>query len=88
MGKKVAELEEDRDAGKAGAQERLKLFRAERILLVDSIVQVGYRPTSTLCCNNSSYRAAPNFSNGQGRKHMPSYVFLRKEEPKGTKREY
>ena len=41
MSKKMAELEEDRDAGKAGAQERVKSFRAERILLVDSIIQVG-----------------------------------------------
>lgn len=40
MSKKMAELEEDRDAGKAGAQERVKSFRAERILLVDSIIQV------------------------------------------------
>jgi hypothetical protein len=47
MGKKLAELEEDRDAGKPGARERLKSFRAERILLVDSIVQVSYMPTST-----------------------------------------
>ncbi|KAF8487336.1 hypothetical protein DFH94DRAFT_849739 [Russula ochroleuca] len=39
MTNKLAELEEDRNAGKAGAQERLKLFRAERILFVDSIIQ-------------------------------------------------
>ncbi|KAI9507306.1 hypothetical protein F5148DRAFT_134881 [Russula earlei] len=39
MGKKLAELEEDRDAGKPGARQRLKSFRAERILLVDSVVQ-------------------------------------------------
>jgi hypothetical protein len=88
MGKKVAELEEDRAAGKAGAQERLKLFRAERILLVDSIIQVGYRQTSTSCCNNLSYRAAPKFNNGHRRKHMHSYVFPRKGGSKGAKREY
>lgn len=41
MSKKITELEEDRITGKAGAQERLKSFRAERILLVDSIMQVG-----------------------------------------------
>jgi hypothetical protein len=41
--KKFAELEEDRDAGKAGAHERLKSFREKRILLADSIVQVSYR---------------------------------------------
>jgi len=61
----LAELEEDRDAGKAGAQERLKSFRAERILLVDSIFQVGNRWLSTSRCNNSTYRAAPNLKNGQ-----------------------
>jgi hypothetical protein len=65
VGKKLAELEEDRDAGKAGAQERLKSFRAERILLVDSIVQVGNRSPSTSRCNNSTYRAVPNLKNGQ-----------------------
>ncbi|KAI0268999.1 hypothetical protein BGY98DRAFT_318472 [Russula aff. rugulosa BPL654] len=37
--KKFTELEEDRDAGKAGAHERLKSFREKRILLADSIVQ-------------------------------------------------
>ena len=44
MANKFAELEEDRNAGKAEAQERLKRFRAERILFVDSIIQVSYRP--------------------------------------------
>ncbi|KAH9968565.1 hypothetical protein BJV74DRAFT_868159 [Russula compacta] len=39
MGKRLAELEEDRDAGKPGALQKLKAFRAERILFVDSIVQ-------------------------------------------------
>ncbi|KAI0255615.1 hypothetical protein BJV78DRAFT_688132 [Lactifluus subvellereus] len=39
IGKRSAELEEDVDAGKPGAQKRLKSFRAERILLVDSIIQ-------------------------------------------------
>ncbi|KAI9430798.1 hypothetical protein H4582DRAFT_2013977 [Lactarius indigo] len=39
MGKRVTELEQDVSDGKPGAQKRLKSFRAERILLVDSIVQ-------------------------------------------------
>ncbi|KAN0105528.1 hypothetical protein V8E52_010933 [Russula decolorans] len=39
IAKKFTELEEDRDTGKAGAHERLKSFRAKRILLADSIVQ-------------------------------------------------
>jgi hypothetical protein len=65
MSKKITELEEDRNTGKAGAQERLKSFRAERILLVDSIIQVGYGPSSTSFCNNSpSYRAVQNLRNG------------------------
>ena len=64
MSKKIAELEEDRDAGKAGAQERVKSFRAERILLVDSIIQVSSMSSSTLFCNNSPYRAAQNLTNG------------------------
>jgi hypothetical protein len=64
MSKKIAELEEDRDAGKAGAQERVKSFRAERILLVDSIIQVGSMSPYTSFCNNSPYRAAQNLRNG------------------------
>ena len=44
MANKLAELEEGRNVGNAGAQERLKLFRAERILFVDSIIQVSCRP--------------------------------------------
>jgi len=40
MGKKIAELDEDRDAGKPGVVQRLESFRAERILLVNSIIQV------------------------------------------------
>jgi hypothetical protein len=88
MTNKLAELEEDRNAGKAGAQERLKLFRAERILFVDSIIQVSYRASSTWCCNNhSSYRAAPNLRNGQRKKQKPRLIFLRKEGPKDVKRE-
>lgn len=39
MGKRVAELEQDVSEGKPGAQKRLKSFRVERILLVDSIIQ-------------------------------------------------
>ena len=62
--KKFTELEEDRDAGKAGAHERLKSFREKRILLADTIVQVSDRSSSTSCCNNSSCRAAPNLKIG------------------------
>ena len=40
--KKLAELE-DRDAGKAGAHDRLKSFREKRILFADSIVQVSHK---------------------------------------------
>ncbi len=87
MGQKLAELEEDRDGGKAGAQERLKSFRAKRILLVDSIVQVSYRSSCISCCNNSSYRAALNSKNGQRRKRRPRLIILRKEEPEDAKRE-
>lgn len=39
---KLAKLEEDRDLGKPGAQERLESFRKQRIGLVDSIIQVGF----------------------------------------------
>ena len=87
MAKKFTELEEGRDAGKAGAQERLKSFRAERIVLADSIVQVSYRSSSTPCYNNSSYRAAPNLKSGQRWKQKPRPIILRKEEPKDAKRE-
>jgi len=87
MAKKFTELEEDKDAGKAGAHERLKSFRAERILLADSIVQVCYKSSSASCGNNSSYRAAPNLINGQRGKQRPRLVTLRKEGPKDAKRE-
>lgn len=43
-GQKLAELEEDSDLGKPGAQERLEYFRRERRGLVDSITQVGSIP--------------------------------------------
>jgi hypothetical protein len=66
--KKFAELEEDRDAGKEGAHDRLKSFREKKILLADSIVQVSYRSSCTSCYNNSSYRAAPNLKIGKGRR--------------------
>jgi hypothetical protein len=42
MDKRLAELEADGDMGKPGAQERLESFREQRVLLVDSIVQVGF----------------------------------------------
>ena len=45
MGKRMAELEQDISEGKPEAQKRLKSFRAERILLVDSIIQVCSIPT-------------------------------------------
>lgn len=41
MGERLAELEADVDRGIPGAQERLELFREQRKLLVDSIIQVG-----------------------------------------------
>ena len=85
--KKLTKLEEDRDADKAGAHERLKSFREKRILLADSIVQVSYMSSYTLCCNNPSYRAAPNLKIGYRRKQRPRFVFLKKEEPKDLKRE-
>lgn len=39
MGKRMAEFEQDISEGKPDAQKRLKAFRAERILMVDSIIQ-------------------------------------------------
>ena len=42
MGNRLDELEADRDVGKPGAQERLESFREQRMLLVDSIVQVRF----------------------------------------------
>ncbi|KAF8264923.1 hypothetical protein EI94DRAFT_1737300 [Lactarius quietus] len=39
MGRRMAEIEKDVSEGKPGAQKRFKTFRAERILLVDSIIQ-------------------------------------------------
>jgi hypothetical protein len=85
--KKFTELEEDRDAGQAGAHERLKSFREKRILLADSIVQVSYRSSSTSCYNNSSCRAAPRLKIGQRRKQWRRFAFLMKEGPKDAKRE-
>jgi hypothetical protein len=40
MGRRMAELEQDVSDGKPDAKTRLKTFRVERILLVDSIIQV------------------------------------------------
>lgn len=42
MDKRLAELEADGDMGKPGAQQRLESFREQRVLLVDSIVQVRF----------------------------------------------
>lgn len=47
MAKKFTELEEDRNAGKAGVHERVDSFCARRTFLADSIVQVSYRSSST-----------------------------------------
>jgi hypothetical protein len=47
IGGTLTKLEKDVDSSKPGAQQRLKSFRAERILKVDAIVQVRvplYRP--------------------------------------------
>jgi hypothetical protein len=49
MGKRMAELEQDISEGKPGAQQRFKSFRAERILLVDSIIQVCFHFTHFSC---------------------------------------
>ncbi|KAI9461907.1 hypothetical protein BJY52DRAFT_164408 [Lactarius psammicola] len=49
MGKRMAVLEQDISEGKPGAQKRLKSFRAERILLVDSIIQVCFHSTRPSC---------------------------------------
>ena len=43
MSKRLAELEEERDTGKPGAQQKLRSFRAERIMEADSIVEVSFR---------------------------------------------
>jgi hypothetical protein len=40
MGKRLAELEYDIDAGRPLAEQRLASFRTEKTLLADSIVQV------------------------------------------------
>ena len=61
MAKKLTELEEDRDAGKTGAHERLKSFREKRILLADSIVQVSYRLSSISCCNKLDIQSCADF---------------------------
>jgi hypothetical protein len=41
IGKRLAELEDDRDAGKPGAEQRLTSFVTKRTHLADSIVQVS-----------------------------------------------
>jgi len=57
IGKKITDLEKDRDAGKPGAQERLKSFRAERILYADTVIQVGFHySTPPMLIYNSSSR--------------------------------
>jgi hypothetical protein len=45
MGERMAVLEQDVSEGKPEAQKRLKSFRAERILMVDSIIQVCFHYT-------------------------------------------
>ena len=49
MGKRLAELENDRDAGKPGAEQRLTTFITERTHLVYSIVQVSFHSTLRQC---------------------------------------
>lgn len=49
MGKRMAEFEQDISEGKPDAQKRLKAFRAERILMVDSIIQVCFHSTHHSC---------------------------------------
>lgn len=89
MGKRLAELEEDRDAGKPGALQKLKTFRVERILFVDTIVQVGFHSANArLCWSNPSNRVAPNLRDGRARKQRPRLAMLSKEYPKDAKREY
>jgi hypothetical protein len=56
MGERMARLEQDISEGKPGAQERLKSFRAERILMVDSIIQVCFHFTH----RSRSIDRAPN----------------------------
>jgi len=88
MGKRLAELEEDRDAGKPGAKQRLRTFRADNIILADAIVEVGYIVLSVHRYTNSSNRAALNLRNGPREKQLPKLMMLRKEETKDTRREY
>ena len=52
----MTELEQDISEGKPGAQQRLRSFRVERILLVDSIIQVCFHFIHRLC----SIDRAPN----------------------------
>ncbi len=49
MGQKLVELEDDRDLGRPGAQERLESFREQRTLLVNSITQVGFHSAISSC---------------------------------------
>jgi hypothetical protein len=69
MGKTLAELEADRDVGKLGAQKRLESFREQRMLLVDSIVQVGvpfrrFHSYVCSCWNNSELRRVGEVGQG------------------------
>lgn len=41
MSKRLKELEEDSDAGKPGAKQRLRSFRADNVISADAIVEVG-----------------------------------------------
>jgi hypothetical protein len=89
MGKRLAQLEEDQDAGKPGALQKLKAFRVERILFVDSIIQVGFHSADVcFCWSNPSNRVAPNLRDGRARKHRPRQAMLTKESPRDAKREY
>jgi hypothetical protein len=88
IGEKLAELEADVDAGKPGAQKVLKSFRAERILLVDSIIQVGFHSVIRSSWNNASIRAVPNLRSGSRRRQRPKLTMYMKEEAKDAKRRY
>jgi len=86
MGKRLAELEDDRDAGKPGAEQRLTSFITERTHLVDSIVQVNSILLSVSEANSSN-RAAPNWRTGPRRKQRPKLVIRAKEEIKDARSE-
>jgi len=86
MNKRLAELEDDRDAGKPGAEQKLTSFITERTHLVDTIVQVSSILLS-VSETNLSDRAAPNWRNGPRKKQRPKLVIRAKEETKDARSE-